>query len=122
MTVQALAYTKEAQGIMNNKITSAVQELKGSLITMFGRDVEFKLFGSVARGDDRKYSDIDLLVLLPGQVDHSVEEMVFDAAYDMELKYSVVFGVIVYEKAFWNSELAAVMPLHQNIDREGLAV
>lgn len=42
--------------------------------------------------------------------------------YDMELKYSVVFGVIVYEKAFWNSDLAAVMPLHQNIDREGLAV
>ena len=107
---------------MNKKITLAIQELKGSLITMFGHDVELKLFGSVARGDDRKYSDIDLLVLLPGQVDHSVEEMVFESAYDMELKYSVVFGVIVYEKAFWNSDLAAVMPLHQNIDREGLAV
>ena len=52
---------------MNKKITSAIQELKGSLLTMFGRDVEFKLFGSVARGDDRKYSDIDLLVLLPGK-------------------------------------------------------
>lgn len=107
---------------MNKEIASAIQELKSSLITMFGHDVELKLFGSVARGDDRKYSDIDLLVLLPRQVDHSVEEVVFDAAYDMELKYSVVFGVIVYEKAFWNSDLAAVMPLHQNIAREGLSV
>ena len=107
---------------MHKKITLAIQELKGTLITKFGHDVELKLFGSVARGDDRKYSDIDLLVLLPGQVDHSVEETVFDTAYDMELKYSVVFGVIVYEKAFWNSDLAAIMPLHQNIDREGLAV
>jgi predicted nucleotidyltransferase len=107
---------------MNKKIALAVQELKGSLIAKFGHDVELKLFGSVARGDDRIYSDIDLLVLLPGQVDHSVEEMVIDTAYDMELKHSVVFGVIVYEKAFWNSGLAAIMPLHQDIDREGLAV
>ena len=107
---------------MNNNITLAIQELKGSLITKFGHDVELKLFGSVARGDDRKYSDIDLLVLLPRQVDHSVEEMVFDTAYDMELKYSVIFGVIVYEKEFWNSDLAAIMPLHQHIDREGLAI
>jgi predicted nucleotidyltransferase len=65
---------------MNKKVTLAVQELKGSLIAKFGHGVELKLFGSVARGDDRKYSDIDLLVLLPGQVDHSVEEMVFDTA------------------------------------------
>ena len=107
---------------MNKEIALAIQELKSSLITMFGHDVELKLFGSIARGDDRKYSDIDLLVLLPRQVDHSVEEVVFDAAYDMELKYSVVFGVIVYEKEFWNSDLAAVMPLHQNIAREGLSV
>jgi predicted nucleotidyltransferase len=107
---------------MNKEIALAIQELKSSLITLFGQDVELKLFGSIARGDDRKYSDIDLLVLLPRQVDHSVEEVVFDAAYDMELKYSVVFGVIVYEKEFWNSDLAAVMPLHQNIAREGLSV
>ena len=38
---------------MNKKITLAIQELKGSLITKFGHDVELKLFGSVARGDDR---------------------------------------------------------------------
>lgn len=107
---------------MKRNMALAIQELKGALLTKFGRDVDLKLFGSVARGDDRKYSDIDLLVLLPGQVDHSVEETVFDAAYDMELKYSVVFGIIVYEKAFWNSDLAAIMPLHKNIDREGLAV
>jgi predicted nucleotidyltransferase len=75
-----------------------------------------------ARGDDGDDSDIDVLVLLPGHVDHALEERVFDAAYDVELKHGVVFGVVVYEKAFWDSDLAAGMFLHRNIEREGLPV
>jgi predicted nucleotidyltransferase len=107
---------------MKKDIASAIQELKLSLVTLFGLEVELKLFGSFARGDDREYSDIDVLVLFPGQVNHTIEEKVFDTAYDLELKYGVVFGIIVYEKAFWNSDLATTMFLHQNIEREGLAV
>jgi predicted nucleotidyltransferase len=110
------------EGIMESNCRLAINELKTKLVVMFGGDVELKLFGSVARGDDQKYSDIDVLVLLPGEVDHDIEERVFDAAYDLELKYNVVFGIIVYEKAFWQSDLAAVMPLHRNVEREGLSV
>jgi predicted nucleotidyltransferase len=107
---------------MKNDMASAIQELKLRLVTLFGSEVELKLFGSFARGDDREYSDIDILVLLAGQVNHSIEEKVFDTAYDLELKYGVVFGIIVYEKAFWNSDLATTMFLHRNIEAEGLAV
>jgi predicted nucleotidyltransferase len=107
---------------MKQDAAAALQELKSGLVALFGPEVELSLFGSVARGDDGEYSDIDVLVLLPGQVDHSIEEQVFDAAYDLELKYGVVFGVVVYEKAFWDSELAAGMFLHRNIEREGLPV
>lgn len=107
---------------MKKDITLAIQELKLRLVTLFDPEVELRLFGSFARGDDREYSDIDVLVLFPGQVNHTIEERVFDTAYDLELKYGVVFGIIVYEKAFWNSDLATTMFLHQNIEREGLAV
>lgn len=107
---------------MKQDAALALQELKLSLAELFGPEVELKLFGSVGRGDDHECSDIDVLVLLPGHVDHSIEERVFDAAYDLELKHGVIFGVIVYEKAFWDSDLAAGMFLHRNIEREGLAV
>lgn len=107
---------------MNQDAAAALRELKLSLVALFGPQVEIKLFGSVARGDDRDYSDIDVLVLLPRRVDHALEERVFDAAYDLELKHGVVFGVVVYERAFWDSELAAGMFLHRSIEREGLAV
>ena len=104
------------------QIHSAVQELKLKLQGMFGKDIELRLFGSAARGDYGKQSDIDVLVILPGRVDNVTEEKVFDAAYDIELRHSVVFGIVAYGREFWGSEVAASMPLHQNIVREGITV
>ena len=107
---------------MKTDAAAALRELKVKLVGLFGPEVELRVFGSVARGDAGEHSDIDVLVLLAGPVDHAIEERVFDAAYDLELEHGVVFGVVVYEKAFWDSDLAAGMFLHRNIEREGLAV
>ena len=104
------------------QIEMAVQELKLELQKMFGEDIELRIFGSAVRWDYRKHSDIDVLVLIPGKVDNAIEERVFDAAYDVELKHGIVFGIIVYAKEFWGSEIAASMPLYQNIAREGVTL
>jgi len=34
--------------------------------------------------------------------------------------YDVVFGILVESRTFWNSSLAKAMPIHWNIDREGI--
>ena len=107
---------------MRQNAAAALQDLKLSPIALFGPEVELRLFCSVARGDDRDHSDIDVLVLLPGRIDHALEERVFDAAYDLELQHGIIFGVVACEKAFWDCELAAGMFLHRSIEREGLAV
>jgi predicted nucleotidyltransferase len=99
-----------------------VQELKSKLIELFGEGIELRVFGSAARGDYRKHSDIDVLVLLPVRVNNTIEEKVFDSAYDIELKYSVIFGIVVYAKEFWASDIAASMPLYQNIQRESISI
>ncbi|NWF54052.1 MAG: nucleotidyltransferase domain-containing protein [Syntrophaceae bacterium] len=104
------------------KIKKAIQLFKKELIKRFGQDVELRVFGSVARGDYHKHSDIDLLVVLPGSVTNAIEEQVFDMAYDIELEYGLVIGTIVYSKDFWYSDRAATMPLYKNIHREGLLV
>jgi predicted nucleotidyltransferase len=108
---------------MTKKQTNiAVQELKLKLLELFGEGIELRVFGSTARGDYRRHSDIDVLVLLPVRVDNTIEEKVFDKAYDIELKYSVIFGIVVYAKEFWASDLATSMPLYQNIQREGVSI
>jgi hypothetical protein len=42
--------------------------------------------------------------LVPGEVDTRLEELIFDLAYEVELKYNVVFGLVVHVKEFWASE------------------
>lgn len=80
------------------------------------------LFGSKARGDAVEFSDIDVLVLLNRKIDNSLEEEIFSTAFKIELKNDVVFGIVVYSKQFWNSELGKAMPLRWNIDKDGVPV
>ena len=103
-------------------IKSSIAKLKNRLQEHFGRELEFYLFGSVARNDYDPDSDIDVLVLVPGKVDTSLKEDIIDLAYDVELEYDVVFGIVVRSKEFWISEKAAAMPFHQSVQREAVRI
>jgi predicted nucleotidyltransferase len=108
---------------MNKKeIDQSIAELKKTLSNHLGNEIELYLFGSVARNDYDPDSDIDILVLVPGKVDTKLEIEILDLAYDIELKYDVVFGLVVNEKEFWESKKASVMPFHQNLQREALRI
>ena len=78
--------------------------------------VDMKLFGSSARGDFSKSSDIDIMVRLP-KVDRTIEEELFDIAYDLELEYDCLIDVIVLPEDMIDS-----IPLYQNIEKEGVAI
>jgi len=99
----------------------ALQELKERILKRFP-DAEIILYGSKARGDSDEESDIDLLILVESLVDTKLEEEIFHISYEIELKYDVVFGEIIENRDFWNTPLANAMPLHWNIDREGVLV
>jgi uncharacterized protein len=108
---------------MNRKIIRrSISELKKILVNRFGNIIELYLFGSVARNDFGPESDIDVLVLLPGGDNMSLKKEVVDLAYDIELKYNIVFGIVVCSTEFWRSEKAAVMPFHRNLQREALRI
>ncbi len=99
----------------------ALQELRQRLLKRFP-DTEIILYGSKARGDDKEFSDIDVLVLLDKEINSSIEEEIFSISFQIELKFDVIFGIIVYSKKFWNSSLGKAMPLHWNVDKEGTPI
>jgi predicted nucleotidyltransferase len=99
----------------------ALQELKRRLLERF-KKAEIILYGSKARGDYDRESDIDLLILIDSEVNSMIEGVITDITYDIELKYDVVFGTFIENKSFWDSPLANAMPLHWNVDREGVQV
>lgn len=103
-------------------IKNSIKELKTVLTRRFGRGIELYLFGSVARNQYHNESDIDILVLMPGEVDTDLKEEVIELAYDIELENNVVFGIVVRSREFWKSAKAALMPFHQALQREALLV
>lgn len=107
-------------GLKDNE-RKALIELKERLPQRVPK-VEIILYGSKARGDFVKESDIDLLILVESPVTSKLEEDITHITFDIELKYDVVFGKIVENKDSWNTPLAKAMPFHWNIDREGIRV
>ena len=97
------------------KIAQVTQKFKQAVESKYDI-IELKLFGSSARQDYSKTSDIDIMVRLP-KVDRKIEEDMFDTAYDLELEYDCVIDVIVLPQDFPDS-----IPLYQNILKVGIAI
>ena len=89
-------------------------------ITEVAADADVILYGSRARGDADEYSDYDILVIVDGPADMALEEKIRGNIYPLELETGAVLTLILYNKQQWDSPLYRAMPLHKNIDREGV--
>ena len=100
---------------MNTRIQNITQEFKQKVLSR-NQVADIKLFGSSARGDSSKQSDIDILVRLP-EISRQIEEELFDIAYDLELKCDCLIDVIVLPK-----DATINIPIYSNIEREGVPI
>lgn len=104
---------------MDEKI---LQELvSGILSIMESKVVRIVLYGSVARGTNTTESDVDVALLMNGNLDGKTEDKLSDLIVDMNLKYDKVFSVIdidydVFKK--WER----VTPFYNNVAQEGIVL
>lgn len=83
-------------------------------------DSEVYLYGSQARGNAKKLSDWDLLILLnSANVSFEFETKFMDEFYELELETGEIFSPLIYSKNEWNSNYS-ITPLYENIQREGI--
>lgn len=80
------------------------------------------LYGSRARGVAEPGSDYDLLVLVEEPLSRTLEEQISDRLYALELESGAVLSLLVYEKDSWDTPLCKAMPLHRNVDQEGVVL
>ncbi|MFZ2898245.1 MAG: nucleotidyltransferase domain-containing protein [Saprospiraceae bacterium] len=78
---------------------------------------EVILFGSRARGDYRKDSDWDFLILLNQPLTKDLKEFILDKLYDLELQTDSVISTIIHTKTEW--EERSVTPIYKVIKKEG---
>ena len=81
---------------------------------------EIILYGSRARGTAGVDSDWDFLILLPSPRDKMLEAQIKDRLYDVELETDTILSSVVRSKREWRSARYAVLPLRQQIERDGV--
>ncbi len=85
-------------------------------------DAEILLYGSRARGDSIDQSDWDFLILLDGKVDDKRTDRIRHRLYEVEWETGEVISSIIRNKKKWNSMPYKSMPIHQVIEKEGIAL
>jgi len=100
--------------------TAALKKLKDALVRDF-RLVELRLFGSKARGDSDKESDIDVLVVLE-DYDWETKKAVSRLCFDINLEHGVLLAPVLYSRAEYESDLTKVTPFYQAVTKEGVPV
>jgi predicted nucleotidyltransferase len=83
-----------------------------------GQPVKVILFGSQARGDAGRESDIDLLVVLPS-IDARTVRLASDVAWEVGFDAGRVISVIPDTEE--QMKRYAFLPFYQTIEREGIA-
>ena len=108
---------------MNRKvplhIRKLMKELKEGLVRIYGDRLKaVYLYGSYARGDYRKGSDVDVMILLSDYRNYWKElRRSTELASDISLEYDVTVSRLIVKEIQWKE---SDMPVLRNIHKEGV--
>jgi len=104
---------------MSDTLQDIRAEVKQALRRLYGlRLKQVILYGSWARGDATEHSDIDIAVVLGGEVSPALEiDRTADIVFELNLKYGVLVSVYPVSEADYRNVNS---PLLLNLRREGV--
>ena len=102
-----------------DNIAGALKELKERLTALYGERLKgVYIFGSYSRGDFTEGSDVDIAVLLEGEVKISEEiDRIGVIASEIGLRYNITLSVLPIPETWWISRKS---PWLENLRREGV--
>ncbi|MCL4455992.1 MAG: nucleotidyltransferase domain-containing protein [Nitrospirae bacterium] len=98
----------------------AISEFAELLKEKFGniiKDIIF--FGSKARGEGSKYSDIDILIVLT-KTSWEIKRDISELAAQENIKHKVIISTVRYDSATWDTPAVKASPFAKAVREEGV--
>lgn len=86
-----------------------------------GEKIKILVFGSKARGDAAKDSDIDIIVITKSDKRNLIREIRF-IGYELEIEFSVILSIQVLSEEYINYLRSLPTQFIQNVDRDAIAI
>jgi uncharacterized protein len=83
-------------------------------------NAEIILFGSRARGDHKKDSDWDILILTNKEVDGNLKNNILDKVFDLELEHTQAVSTMIVDRKRWKK--MAITGFYENVINEGKVI
>jgi len=110
---------KLADLTLPQNVRDALRAAQERLNTEFNID-RILLFGSVVRGTADEESDVDLLIVLRETPDHPVRNRISSIILDINLEHDANLSGLVVDQKAWDEGLVSVLPIHEDVEEEGI--
>jgi predicted nucleotidyltransferase len=100
---------------------AALREIKRRLL----ETCEIKalvLYGSFARGQADEESDVDLLVVTARPLTRLERHEITNVVFEVNLQYDTNFSTLVVDVKSWETGIISVLPIRDEIIRDGVQV
>lgn len=109
---------------MPDMIHNIVYQFAKQLREIYGDELKkVVVYGSYARGDYQKNSDVDIMILVDAD-DYEIKKrfnLVCDLAFDYELEYGVVISPLVKNEEHFK-KWSETLPFYRNVKQGGVTV
>lgn len=96
-------------------------EIKSAVKTKMP-DARILIYGSYARNEQKKHSDVDIIIIsdIP-KLTFKERQAVRYAIYDIEIKYGIIMSPKVVTAVEWNSKIIS-NPFYETVNTEGIEI
>lgn len=99
----------------------ALEEIKRRLLEKF--DIKaIVLYGSYARGQGDEESDVDLLIVTARSLTRFERHEITDVVFEVNLQHDTNFSTLVVDQKSWEGGIISVLPIRDEIIRDGIQV